>query len=346
MNVIYPLTNKSTLIAFAGVEQKTLRDIIAEVISKPNPSDSELIQKLAAMFQWSDLATLYQVNFSYPLDDVYKFQDFLEYLANPIFNEYSDYNVAHQDYDDFKRHVKAWVEKNGFKWVPAYIAITKSVMFDENASEQETITENVTRSNENEQTAQDTLTRNGTNASTVTRNDNSTTVIARNDKNTTTTARSGTNTSTAILSSNSTSKKLSSNFPIVDYTTEGVNVDEKYADGSEKTTQESTSNAQNNANATASETSETNIEASETSNTTAEASETNNATTEASETRNGTNSGTSSGTENRTYTRKKDSTNGRTPFELQKAYLDGLTNLADEIVRSFATLLNGNMYSF
>lgn len=297
MNVIYPLTNKSTLAAFAGVEQKTLRDIIAEVISKPNPSDSELIQKLAAMFQWNDLASLYQVNFSYSLDDVYKFQDFLEYLANPIFNEYSDYNVAHQDYDDFKRHVKAWVEKNGFKWVPAYIAITKSVMFDENASEQETITENVTRSNENEQTAQDTLTRNGTNASTVKRNDNSTTVIARNDKDTTTTARSGTNTSTATLSSNSTSKKLSSNFPIVDYTTEGVNFDDKYADGSEKTTQESTSNAQNNANATASETSETNIEASETSNTTAEASETNNATTEASETRNGTNSGTSSGTD-------------------------------------------------
>lgn len=286
MNVIYPLTNKSTLIAFAGVEQKTLRDIIAEVISKPNPSDSELIQNLAAMFQWSDLATLYQVNFSYPLDDVYKFQDFLEYLANPIFNEYSDYNVAHQDYDEFKRHVKAWVEKNGFKWVPAYIAITKSVMFDENASEQETITENVTRSNKNEQTAQDTLTRNGT------------------------------NTSTAALSSNSTAKKLSSNFPIVDYTTEGVNVDDKYADGSEKTTQESTSNA------------------------------TNNATAEANETRNGTNSETASGTENRTYTRKKESTNGRTPFELQKAYLDGLTNLADEIVRSFATLLNGNMYSF
>lgn len=286
MNVIYPLTNKSTLIAFAGVEQKTLRDIIAETISKPNPSDSELIQKLAAMMQWGDLATLYQVNFSYSNDDVYKFQDFLEYLANPIFNEYSDYNVAHQDYDEFRRHVRAWIEKNGFKWVPAYIAITKSVMFDANASEQETITENVTRSNENEQTAQDTLTRNGTNAS------------------------------TATLSSNSTAKKLSSNFPIVDYTTEGVNFDDKYADGSEKTTQESTSNA------------------------------TNNATAEANETRNGTNSETSSGTENRTYTRKKDSTNGRTPFELQKAYLDGLTNLADEIVRSFATLLNGNMYSF
>lgn len=286
MNVVYPLTNKSTLVAFAGVEQKTLRDIIAEVISKPNPSDSELIQKLAAMFQWSDLATLYQVNFSYSSDDVYKFQDFLEYLANPIFNEYSDYNVAHQDYDDFKRHVKAWVEKNGFKWIPAYIAITKSVKFDENASEQETITENVTRSNKNDQTAQDTLTRNGT------------------------------NTSTAALSSNSTAKKLSSNFPIVDYTTAGATVDDKYADGSEKTTQESTSNA------------------------------TNNATAEANETRNGTNSETSNGTENRTYTRKKESTNGRTPFELQRAYLDGLTNLADEIVRSFATLLNGNMYSF
>ena len=286
MNVIYPLTNKSTLVAFAGVEQKTLRDIIAETISKPNPSDKELIDKLSAMFQWGDLAVLYQVNFSYPLDDVYKFQDFLEYLAYPIFNEYSDYNVAHQDYDDFKRHVKAWVEKNGFKWIPAYIAITKSVMFDENASEQETITENVTRANENQQTAQDTLTRNGT------------------------------NTSTAALSSNSTAKKLSSNFPIVDYTTEGVNFDDKYADGSEKTTQESTSNATNNASA------------------------------EANETRNGTNSETSNGTENRTYTRKKESTNGRTPFELQKAYLDGLTNLADEIVRSFATLLNGNMYSF
>lgn len=163
MNVVYPLTNKSTLVAFADVEQKTLRDIISEVISKPNPSDSELIQKLAAMFQWSDLATLYQVNFSYSHDDVYKFQDFLEYLANPIFNEYSDYNVAHQDYDEFRRHVRAWIEKNGFKWVPAYIAITKSVMFDANASEQETITENVTRSNKDEQTAQDTLTRNGTN---------------------------------------------------------------------------------------------------------------------------------------------------------------------------------------
>lgn len=286
MNVVYPLTNKSTLVAFSCAENKTLRDIIAEVISKPNPSDSELIQKLASMFQWGDLATLYQVNFSYSNDDVYKFQDFLEYLANPIFNEYSDYNVAHQDYDEFRRHVRAWIEKNGFKWVPAYIAITKSVMFDGNASEQETITENVTRSNENNQTAQDTLTRNGT------------------------------NTSTAALSSNSTAKKLSSNFPIVDYTTAGATVDEKYADGSEKTTQESTSNA------------------------------TNNATAEANETRNGTNNETSSGTENRTYTRKKDSTNGRTPFELQKAYLDGLTNLADEIVRSFATLLNGNMYSF
>lgn len=286
MNVVYPLTNKSTLAAFAGVEQKTLRDIISEVISKPNPSDGELIQTLAAMFQWNDLAALYQVNFSYSSDDVYKFQDFLEFLANPIFNEYSDYNVAHQDYDDFKRHVKAWVEKNGFKWIPAYIAITKSVQFNENASEQETITENVTRSNKNDQTAQDTLTRNGT------------------------------NTSTAALSSNSTAKKLSSNFPIVDYTTAGATVDDKYADGSEKTTQESTSNA------------------------------TNNATAEANETRNGTNSETSNGTENRTYTRKKDSTNGRTPFELQKAYLDGLTNLADEIVRSFATLLNGNMYSF
>lgn len=286
MNVVYPLTNKSTLVAFSCVENKTLRDIIAEVISKPNPSDNELIQKLAAMFQWNDLATLYQVNFSYSPDDVYKFQDFLEFLANPIFNEYSDYNVAHQDYDDFKRHVKAWVEKNGFKWIPEYIAITKSVKFDENASEQETITENVTRSNENKQTAQDTLTRNGT------------------------------NTSTATLSSNSTAKKLSSNFPIVDYTTEGASVDDKYADGSEKTTQESTSNA------------------------------TNNATADANETRNGTNNETSSGTENRTYTRKKESTNGRTPFELQKAYLDGLTNLADEIVRSFATLLNGNMYSF
>ena len=286
MNVVYPLTNKSTLVAFSCAENKTLRDIIAETISKPNPSDSELIQKLAAMFQWNDLALLYQTNFSYSQDDVYKFQDFLEYLANPIFNEYSDYNVAHQEYDDFKRHVKAWVEKNGFKWIPAYIAITKSVQFNENASEQETITESVTRSNENAQTAQDTLTRNGT------------------------------NTSTATLSSNSTAKKLSSNFPIVDYATEGVNVDEKYADGSEKTTQESTSNA------------------------------TNNATAEANETRNGTNSETSNGTEQRTYTRKKDSTNGRTPFELQKAYLDGLTNLADEIVRSFATLLNGNMYSF
>lgn len=286
MNVVYPLTNKSTLVAFADVEQKTLRDLICESISKPNPSDNEIIQKLAAMLQWSDLALLYQVNFSYSQDDVYKFQDFIEYLANPIFNEYSDYNVAYQEYDDFKRHVKGWLEKNGFKWVPAYIAITKSVMFDGNASEQETITENVTRSNENEQTAQDTLTRNGT------------------------------NTSTAALSSNSTAKKLSSNFPIVDYTTEGASVDDKYADGSEKTTQESTSNA------------------------------TNNATAEANETRNGTNSETSSGTENRTYTRKKDSTNGRTPFELQRAYLDSLTNLTDEIVRSFATLLNGNMYSF
>lgn len=285
MNVVYPLTNKSTLVAFSGVEQKTLRDVLAEFISKPNPTDKELIDKLAAMLQWANLERVLR-DMGFVADELNAFQDFLEFLANPIYNEYSDYNVAHQDKNEFARHVQGWLEKNGFKWVPAFVALKNRVKFNENASEQETITENVTRSNENAQTAQDTLTRNGT------------------------------NTSTATLSSNSTAKKLSSNFPIVDYATEGVNVDEKYADGSEKTTQESTSNA------------------------------TNNATAEANETRNGTNSETSNGTENRTYTRKKDSTNGRTPFELQKAYLDGLTNLADEIVRSFATLLNGNMYSF
>ena len=285
MNVVYPLTNKSTLVAFSCAENKTLRDVLSEFISKPNPSDSELIDKLSAMLQWANLAMVLQ-DMGFVADELNAFQDFLEYLANPIYNEYSDYNVAHQDKNEFARHVQGWLEKNGFKWAPAFVALKNRVKFNENASEQETTTENVTRSNKNEQTAQDTLTRNGT------------------------------NTSTATLSSNSTAKKLSSNFPIVDYTTEGASVDDKYADGSEKTTQESTSNA------------------------------TNNATAEANETRNGTNSETSNGTENRTYTRKKESTNGRTPFELQKAYLDSLTNLTDEIVRSFATLLNGNMYSF
>lgn len=346
MNVVYPLTNKSTLVAFAGVEQKTLRDLLYEYLPSWQHNDKFAIDTLISLLQWRDLSSMLSFDFNYTEDELNAFQDFLEFLANPIFNEYADYNVAYQDKDDFKCHVKGWLEKNGFKWVPALVALKNRVKFNENASEQETITENVTRSNENKQTAQDTLTRNGTNASTVTRNDNSTITIARNDKNTNTTARSGTNTSTAILSSNSTSKKLSSNFPIVDYTTEGASLDEKYADGSEKTTQESTSNAQNNANATANETSETTVVGGETNNATTEANETNNATTEANETRNGTNNETSSGAETRTYTRKKESTNGRTPFELQKAYLDGLTNLADEIVRSFATLLNGNMYSF
>lgn len=285
MNVVYPLTNKSTLVAFSCVENKTLRDVLAEFISKPNPTDKELIDKLSAMLQWVNLVMILQ-DMGFVAEELNAFQDYLEFLANPIYNEYSDYNVAHQDKNEFARHVQGWLEKNGFKWAPAFVAITNRVKFNENASEQETITENVTRSNENAQTAQDTLTRNGT------------------------------NTSKATLSSNSTSKKLSSNFPIVDYATEGVNVDDKYADGSEKTTQESTSNA------------------------------TNNATAQADETRNGTNTEASNGTEDRTYTRTRETTNGRTPFELQRAYIDSLTNLTDEIVRSFATLLNGNMYSF
>lgn len=286
MNVVYPLTNKSTLVAFAGVEQKTLRDLLYEFLPPWQHNDKFAIDTLISLLQWRDLSSMLSLDFNYTGNELNAFQNFLEFLANPIFNEYADYNVAYQDKDEFKCHVKGWLEKNGFKWVPTLVALTNRVKFNENASEQETITENVTRSNKDEQTAQDTLTRNGT------------------------------NTSTAALSSNSTAKKLSSNFPIVDYTTAGATVDDKYADGSEKTTQESTSNA------------------------------TNNATAEANETRNGTNSETSSGTENRTYTRKKESTNGRTPFELQRAYLDSLTNLADEIVRSFATLLNGNMYSF
>ena len=286
MNVVYPLTNKSTLVAFSCAENKTLRDLLYEYLPPWQHNDKFAIDTLISLLQWSDLSSMLSFDFKYTENELNAFQDYLEFLANPIFNEYADYNVAYQDKDDFKCHVKGWLEKNGFKWVPALVALTNRVKFNENASEQETITENVTRSNENAQTAQDTLTRNGT------------------------------NTSTAALSSNSTAKKLSSNFPIVDYTTEGASVDDKYADGSEKTTQESTSNATNNASA------------------------------EANETRNGTNSETSNGTENRTYTRKKESTNGRTPFELQRAYLDSLTNLTDEIVRSFATLLNGNMYSF
>lgn len=287
MNVIYPLTNKSTLVAFSCVENKTLRDILAETLApSPNPLDRELINKLQAMLQWSNLSSLALTDMGYKIDEIDAFQDYLEFLANPIYNEYADYNVAYQELEDFKRHIKGWIEKNGFKWLPAFVSVANRVKFNENATENETFTESVKRAGENEQTIKDTL------------------------------ARTGNNTSTAALSSNSTAKKLSSNFPIVDYTSASATVDEKYADGSEKTTQESTSNATNNASA------------------------------EANETRNGTNSTASNGSEDRTYTRTKDSTNGRTPFELQRAYLDSLTNLTDEIVRSFATLLNGNMYSF
>lgn len=287
MNVIYPLTNKSTLVAFSCAEQKTLRDLLYEYLPVPSQqNDDKAIDILSAMLQWRDLNYLLTDCMRYTGDELNDFQTYIEFLANPIFNEYADYNVAYQDKNDFKRHVKGWLEKNGFKWVPAFFAIKNRVKFNENASENETFTENMKRANENEQTTKDTL------------------------------ARNGTNTSTAALSSDSTAKKLSSNFPIVDYSGTSAAIDDKYADGSEKTTQESTSNA------------------------------TNNATAEANETRNGTNSTASSGTEDRTYTRTKDSTNGRTPFELQRAYLDSLTNLTDEIVRSFATLLNGNMYSF
>ena len=287
MNVVYPLTNKSTLAAFAPVEQKTLREVLAELAGEPAEHyfDTDCVLAIIDYFKMSSSSYKYSL-FGFTKEEYDAFISYLDIPVDALVLDYVECIVAHQDSADFKRHALAWVDKNFILWLTKFTAIVTRVKFDENASEQETITENVTRSNKNDQTAQDTLTRNGT------------------------------NTSTAALSSNSTAKKLSSNFPIVDYTTEGASVDDKYADGSEKTTQESTSNA------------------------------TNNATAEANETRNGTNSETSNGTENRTYTRKKESTNGRTPFELQRAYLDSLTNLTDEIVRSFATLLNGNMYSF
>lgn len=286
MNIIYPLTNKSTLAAFSYTEEKTLRDLLFETLPSHQHNDEDAIMRLTGMLQWHNLSILMGVDMGYDGETLDVFQDYLEFLAYPIYNTYADYHVAYQEVDDFKRHLQGWLEKKAFKWVPAFLSMTQRVKFNENASEKETFSENVKRAGKNEQTTTDTL------------------------------ERTGTNTSTAALSSNSTAKKLSSNFPIIDHSGVEPSLDEVYADGSEQTTQESTSNA------------------------------TNNATAEANETRNGTNSGNSNGTEDRTYTLAKDTTNGRTPFELQRAYLDSLTNLTDEIVCSFATLLNGNMYAF
>ena len=284
--IITPITNKSTLAAFAPVEQKTLREVLAELAGEPadNFFDSDCVVAILDYFKLSSSANKYSL-FGFTEAEYNSFISYLDIPVDALVLEYVEYIVAHQDSADFKRHALAWVDKNFMTWLTKFTAIATRVKFDESASEKETITENVTRSSENEHTATDTL------------------------------SRTGTNTSNASANSTQAATETTSDFPILN-TTNHNNIDTTYASGFKKTDTTNTSTATNTASA------------------------------EANETRNGTNSETSNGAEERTNTRTKESTNGRTPFELKRAYLDSLTNLTDEIVRSFATLLNGNMYAF
>ena len=51
--MIFPILNKATQAAFAGVEQKTLRDILAEIMGVENPTDEELFARMY-VFMYSD----------------------------------------------------------------------------------------------------------------------------------------------------------------------------------------------------------------------------------------------------------------------------------------------------
>lgn len=287
--MIFPILNKATQSAFSGVEQKTLRDILAELMGIENPTDEELYARMYA-FMYSDVGAyskdMLMYLYSFTEDEAQAVGAYLAYPAKTIVNEYSDYVAAFQDANDFKHHVEAWSDKNLYLWAAKYTAIRNRVKFNDTTKEETNEQESLTRNTTNKQTISESTTNNGTNES------------------------------TASLESSQTASELSSNFPIMD-TKEGTTfVNENYIDGSKKTTNSGTSSATNNATASA------------TGTKTGENNDT----------------GTLEDTSLRAYSRQI--TGDKVPFELQEAYLKSLSNLTDEIVKSFATLLNGNMYAF
>lgn len=287
--MIFPILNKATQAAFAGIEQKTLRDILAEIMGVENPTDEELYARMY-MFMYSDEGA-YSKNmlmnlYSFTEDEAQAVGAYLAYPAKTIINEYNDYVAAFQDANEFKHHVEAWSDKNLYLWAAKYTAIRNRVKFNDTTKE--------------ETTEQESLTRNTTNKQTISES----------------TSNNGTNESTASLESSQTASELSSNFPIMD-TKEGTTfVNENYIDGSKKTTNSGTSSA------------------------------TNNATASATGTKTGENNDTGKLEDTRVRAYSRQITGDKVPFELQEAYLKSLSNLTDEIVKSFATLLNGNMYAF
>lgn len=288
--MIFPILNKATQSAFAGVEQKTLRDILAELMGVENPTDEELYTFLYRFMynnQNGEYSKTYLKEFfGFTEEEAQALAGYLIIPAKTIVNEYSDYVAAFQDANDFKRHVEAWSDKNLYLWAAKYTAIRNRVKFNDTTKEETNEQESLTRNTTNKQTISESTTNNGTNQS------------------------------TASLESSQTASELSSNFPIMD-TKEGTTfVNENYIDGSKKTTNSGTSSA------------------------------TNNATASATGTKTGENNDTGKLEDTRVRAYSRQITGDKVPFELQEAYLKSLSNLTDEIVKSFATLLNGNMYAF
>lgn len=287
--MIFPILNKATQAAFAGIEQKTLRDILAEIMGVENPTYEELYARMY-MFMYSDEGA-YSKNmlmnlYGFTEDEAQAVGAYLAYPAKTIINEYNDYVAAFQDANEFKHHVEAWSDKNLYLWAAKYTAIRNRVKFNDTTKE--------------ETTEQESLTRNTTNKQTISES----------------TSNNGTNESTASLESSQTASELSSNFPIMDTKAGTTFVNENYIDGSKKTTNSGTSSA------------------------------TNNATASATGTKTGENNDTGKLEDTRVRAYSRQITGDKVPFELQEAYLKSLSNLTDEIVKSFATLLNGNMYAF
>lgn len=288
--MIFPILNKATQAAFAGIDQKTLRDILAEIMGVENPTDEELytfLYRFMYNHQNGEYSKTYlTVCYGFTEEEAQALAVYLIIPAKTIINEYSDYVAAFQEANEFKRHVEAWGEKNLYLWAAKYTATRNRVKFNDTTKEETNEQESLTRNTTNKQTISESTTNNGTNES------------------------------TASLESSQTASELSSNFPIMD-TKEGTTfVNENYIDGSKKTTNSGTSSATNNATATANGT----------------------------KTGENNDTGKLEDTRVRTYTRQI--TGDKVPFELQEAYLKSLSNLTDEIVKSFTTLLNGNMYAF
>lgn len=285
--MIFPILNKATQAAFAGIEQKTLRDILAEMAGQPveNFTDEKCQMAIRDFFSSCESSRHFAL-FGFTDKENGDYMEYIEIPASAIVEEYVDYIAAHQDAADFKRHAYAWVGKNYMTWLNKFTAIMPRVKYNDITKE--------------ETTEQESLTRNTTNKQTISE----------------TTSNNGSNESTASLESSQTASEVSSNFPIMDTKEGSTFVNENYIDGSKKTTNSGTSSATNNATATA------------------------------NGTKTGENNDTGKLEDTRVRTYARQITGDKVPFELQRAYLDSLTNLTDEIVRSFATLLNGNMYAF